>query len=213
MEEDHTFGIRLPSAPLGILPAGSDARKTAQLRRALTRHAGLALAQNDRFRILRVDDDIIERAMKTLSSFMLLFATAANAQWAKVPVPTTASLRGLSVVSEKVVWASGTGGTVIRTVDGGKDWSVMAVPGAETLDFRGIRAFDDKTAVIISSGPAEKGQAHIYRTSNGGKTWQQAFEEKRAGIFFDAVAFWDRKHGIVLSDPVDGKFVLFTTDD
>jgi photosystem II stability/assembly factor-like uncharacterized protein len=90
---------------------------------------------------------------------------------------------------------------------------VIAVPGAEKLDFRGIRAFDANTAVIISSGPAEKGQARIYRTTNGGTTWKQVFEEKRVGIFLDAVAFWDRKHGIVLSDPVDGRFALFTTDD
>jgi photosystem II stability/assembly factor-like uncharacterized protein len=152
-------------------------------------------------------------AMKLFWLLFLLFATAANAQWEKVPVPTTASLRGLSVVNQKVVWVSGTGGTVIRTVDGGKNWAVMTVPGAESLDLRGIRAFDDKTAVIISSGPAEKGQAHIYRTGDGGKTWQPVFEEKRAGIFFDAVAFWDRQHGIVLSDPVDGKFALFTTGD
>jgi photosystem II stability/assembly factor-like uncharacterized protein len=81
------------------------------------------------------------------------------------------------------------------------------------LDFRGIRAFDDKTAVIISAGPAEKGQARIYRTTDGGASWKQVFEEKRAGIFLDAVAFWDRHHGIVLSDPVDGRFALFTTDD
>jgi photosystem II stability/assembly factor-like uncharacterized protein len=152
-------------------------------------------------------------AMKFFPLLFLLFATAANAQWEKVAVPTTASLRGLSVVNEKVVWASGSAGTVIKTVDGGKNWAVMTVPGAESLDLRGIRAFDDKTAVIISSGPAEKGQAHIYRTGDGGKTWQPVFEEKRAGIFFDAVAFWDRQHGIVLSDPVDGKFALFTTGD
>ena len=151
--------------------------------------------------------------MKLLCSLLLLLATVASAQWQKVPVATTASLRGLSVVNQNVIWASGTGGTVIRTVDGGKNWAVIVVPGAEALDFRGIHAFDEKNAVIISSGPAEKGQAHIYRTSDGGKNWQQVFEEKRAGVFFDAVAFWDVKHGIVLSDPVDGKFVLFTTDD
>src|SRR5215471_6941114 len=151
--------------------------------------------------------------MKLFSSLFLLLVTAASAQWTNVPVPTTASLRGLSVVNEKVIWASGTGGTVIKTVDGGSNWSVITVPGAESLDFRGIRAFDDKSAVMISSGPAEKGQAHIYRTGDGGKTWQQVFEEKRAGVFFDAVAFWDSKHGIVLSDPVDGKFALFTTGD
>jgi photosystem II stability/assembly factor-like uncharacterized protein len=151
--------------------------------------------------------------MKALLSFLLLLVGAANGQWERINVSTQASLRGLSVVSQDVVWASGTEGTVIRTVDEGKHWSVITVPGAEKLDFRGIRAFDGNNAVIISSGPAEKGQARIYRTTDGGKTWKQVLEEKRAGIFFDAVAFWDRKHGIVLSDPVDGRFVLFTTDD
>ena len=157
--------------------------------------------------------------MKAILTIVLLMTGLAGAQSdyigtaIAVNVPTTASLRGLSVVSREVVWASGTEGTVIRTVDGGKSWSVMQVPGAEALDFRGIKAFDDKTAVIISSGPAEKGQAKIYRTTDGGATWNQVFEERHAGIFFDAVAFWDREHGMVLSDPVDAKFRLFITSD
>ena len=150
--------------------------------------------------------------MKFLLPVLLLAATA-GAQWSRVNVPTTAGLRGLSVVNERVIWASGTGGTVIRTGDGGKTWAVLTVHDAEQLDFRGIHAFDDKAAVIISSGPAEKGQARIYRTSDGGKTWQEVFADKRVGVFFDAIAFWDRKHGIVLSDPIAGKFALFRTDD
>ncbi|HEX7288776.1 MAG TPA: hypothetical protein VF532_21515, partial [Candidatus Angelobacter sp.] len=55
---------------------------------------------------------------------LLLLASSALAQWERVSVSTSAGLRGLSVVSEKVIWASGTGGTVIRTIDGGKNWSV-----------------------------------------------------------------------------------------
>jgi photosystem II stability/assembly factor-like uncharacterized protein len=152
-------------------------------------------------------------AKMLIALLALLLANAGLAQSTKVSVPTTASLRGLSVVSANVVWASGTGGTVIKTIDGGKTWSVIVVPGAETLDFRGIRAWDDKTALIISSGPAEKGQARIFWTQDGGNNWQQVFEEKRTGIFFDAIAFWDRRHGIVLSDPIDGHFALFRTDD
>lgn len=142
---------------------------------------------------------------------VILLAAAAAAQ--RVSVPTTASLRGLSIVNDEVVWASGTDGTVIRTSDGGKNWSVMTVAGAEKLDFRGIHAFDSTTALIMSSGPAEKGQARIYRTADGGKNWQQVFEQKTPGIFFDAIAFWDSTHGIVLSDPVDGHFALFVTND
>lgn len=151
--------------------------------------------------------------IKTIITIILLMSGVATAEWQKMNVATSASFRGLSVVSDNVVWASGTEGTVIRTVDGGKNWLVMHVPGAEKLDFRGIKAFDEKTAVIISSGPAEKGQAKIYRTTDSGKTWSEVYEDKRAGIFFDAVAFWDRKHGVVLSDPVEGKFTLFATED
>jgi photosystem II stability/assembly factor-like uncharacterized protein len=153
------------------------------------------------------------KLVSALAILVLVVSIAANAQMQKMNVPTKSSFRGLSVVSQRVVWASGTEGTVIRTLDAGDHWSVMGVSGAESLDFRGIKAFDDKTAVIISSGPAEKGQARIYRTTDGGATWKQVYEDKRVGIFFDAVAFWDQNHGIVLSDPVDGRFAVFTTDD
>jgi photosystem II stability/assembly factor-like uncharacterized protein len=134
-------------------------------------------------------------------------------QWQPVPVPTTASFRGLSVVDENTVWASGTEGTVIRTTDGGKTWSALAVPQAEKLDFRGIHAFDAFTAVIMSSGPAEQGQAHVYRTTDAGKHWTLVLEEKTPGAFFDAIAFWDAQHGILVGDPVDGHFMLYTTKD
>ena len=151
--------------------------------------------------------------MKIPFAGILLLATLLAQQWARISVPTTASLRGLNAVSDKVVWASGSGGTVIRTLDGGKNWDVLTVAGAQDLDFRGIHGFDANTAVVLSSGPAEKGQAHIYRTTDGGKSWQQVIEENTPGIFLDAVAFWDANHGIVLSDPVNGKFVLFRTED
>jgi photosystem II stability/assembly factor-like uncharacterized protein len=35
------------------------------------------------------------------------------------------SLRGLSVVSSEVAWASGENGTVIRTVDAGQSWQQL----------------------------------------------------------------------------------------
>lgn len=139
--------------------------------------------------------------------------SAPNGRWKRFNVGTMASFRGLSVVSGKVVWASGTQGTVIRTVDSGKTWDVHRVPGAERQDFRGIRAFDAENAVIMSTGSAEKGLATIYRTSDGGKTWTLSFAPSTAGVFFDSIAFWDRKRGVALSDPVHGRFVMFRTAD
>jgi photosystem II stability/assembly factor-like uncharacterized protein len=152
-------------------------------------------------------------ALLALTSLQIAAVQSQKDVWQKLDVATTASFRGLSAVSASVVWASGTNGTIIRTTDGGATWSIHTVAGAEKLDFRGIRAFDANTAVIMSSGNAEDGQARIYRTTDGGENWNRVFEQKTRGIFFDAIAFWDRDRGIVVSDPVDGRFALFTTED
>lgn len=151
--------------------------------------------------------------MKTLSIFVLqlLMACAAVAQWVKQNVDTTASFRGLAVVNEKVVWASGTGGTVIRTVDGGKTWKIMTVPGAEKLDFRDIEAFDANTAYILSIGNGES--SRIYKTVDGGQTWTEQFRNRNERAFFDAIACRNVEYCVAMSDPVDGEFLLIETSD
>ena len=152
-----------------------------------------------------------------MKSLMLIFFVAfftagvVTAQWIKQTVDTTASFRGLSVVNKKVVWASGAGGTVIRTTDGGKTWKVITVPGAEKLDFRDIEAFDANTAYILSIGNGESSQ--IYKTTDGGATWKLKFTNKNEKAFFDAIACWDKKNCIAMSDPVDGTFLLLQTTD
>jgi photosystem II stability/assembly factor-like uncharacterized protein len=144
-----------------------------------------------------------------LSLFLLLGAVAGYGQWVKQNVNTTASFRGLSVVNEKVIWASGTGGTVIRTVNGGDSWDVMTVPDAEKLDFRDIEAFDANTAYILSIGNGDS--SRIYKTIDGGKTWKLQFRNTDERAFFDAIACWDRINCIAMSDPVDNRFVLIDT--
>ncbi len=151
--------------------------------------------------------------IKTLSLvFTVLFlSVGGNAQWQRQKIDTGAGFRGLDVVSESVVWASGTGGTVIRTVDGGTTWSVMTIKGAEKLDFRDIEAFDENTAYVLSIGNGES--SRIYKTADGGKNWELQFTNANENAFFDSIAFWDEKHGIAQSDPVDGKFVFVVTND
>ena len=133
--------------------------------------------------------------------------------WVSQPSGTRASFRGLSVVDAKTVWVSGTRATFLRTTDGGATWKLDSIAGADSLDLRDIHAFDANTAVAISAGPAENGAAKIFRTVDGGGTWTTAYRTAQKGVFFDAVSFWDATHGIVMSDPVDGKLFLLVTDD
>lgn len=143
----------------------------------------------------------------------LVVPVVAGAQWIPQQSGTDAELRGLSVVSRAVVWASGTRGRVLHTTDGGTTWRVDTVADADSLDFRSVHAFDARTALATTAGEAEKGQARIYRTADGGRTWTLVWQTTEKGVFLDAIAFWDARHGLVLSDPVGGKpFVLRTSD-
>jgi len=141
----------------------------------------------------------------------LFFILPASAQWETQTSGTDAQLRGISAVSDRVAWASGAKGTVLRTIDGGEHWAKVNVPGAETLDFRDIQAFDWNTAFVLSIGPGE--QSRIYKTTDGGKSWQLQFTNKDPRAFYDCFAFWDSTHGIAVSDSVDGRFPLIATSD
>src|SRR5258708_19656941 len=57
-----------------------------------------------------------------------LVAASAFGQWNPQKSNTTASLHGLSIVNANVVWASGTGGTFVRTPDGGETWQAGPAP-------------------------------------------------------------------------------------
>jgi photosystem II stability/assembly factor-like uncharacterized protein len=132
-------------------------------------------------------------------------------QWVLQPAGVTARLRGISAVDAKVAWASGTGGTVLLTVDGGESWNRMTVPDAQNLDFRDVEAFDQRNAYILSIGDGKL--SRIYKTSDGGSTWALQHTNPDPKGFLDALAFWDSNRGLALGDPWDGKFVILTTDD
>jgi hypothetical protein len=122
---------------------------------------------------------------------------------------TKTSIRGLSVVNDNVVWVSGSNGAIGRTSNGGKDWKWLQVKGFEKTDFRDIEAFDGSTAVIMGVGEP----AYILRTTNGGETWKVVYENKTKGMFLDAMEFWNRDAGIVVGDPLNGKFFIARSFD
>jgi photosystem II stability/assembly factor-like uncharacterized protein len=132
-------------------------------------------------------------------------------QWLSQSSGTTARLRGVSAVSATVAWASGGDGVYLKTTDGGATWRAATVPGAETLDFRDVEAFDADTAYLLSIGEGDR--SRIYKTTDGGGHWQLQFTNHNPKAFFDAMAFWDADRGVAVSDSVDGRFVIIRTTD
>jgi len=124
------------------------------------------------------------RSLWTLG-LVLIACTLARGQWQIQDSHSTAGLRGIANVDSNVAWASGTNGTVLRTVDGGENWQQCPVPpGAENLDFRGVQAFDANTAIVMSSGKGDL--SRLYKTIDGCKTWRLLFTNP------DADGFWTR---------------------
>src|SRR5690242_5662518 len=149
------------------------------------------------------------RAMRLVTTilFSLLLGTAAEAQWWKIQTSgIDTNLRGVSVTSVNdakgfpvpVVWASGSKGVILRSRDEGKTWTRLNVSGGDALDFRGIVAFSASAAYVISSGEGEK--SRIYKTADGGETWNLQYTDKRKEFFLDAIACRSEKHCYVLGD-------------
>jgi len=122
---------------------------------------------------------------------------------------TKTSIRGLCVVNNKIIWASGSNGMVAKSTNGGNSFSWMQVPNFGKRDFRDIEAFDSNTAIIIAiADPAQ-----ILKTTDGGKNWKIVFSDSTKGMFLDAMNFRDNKNGIVIGDPINNKTFIATTKD
>jgi photosystem II stability/assembly factor-like uncharacterized protein len=130
------------------------------------------------------------------------------------------NLRGVSVRYDKdsdqpgfhyIIWASGSNGVILRSVNDGKTWKQLDVAGGGGLDFRDIKAFSADVAYVLSSGDGNK--SRIYKTIDGGKVWKLLYSDKRPGFFLDSLACSSSTHCVALSDPVDGKFLVLNTED
>jgi photosystem II stability/assembly factor-like uncharacterized protein len=164
------------------------------------------------FRLVRLE------LLARLLACVTLCSCIASAQWVLQESPTTADLRGIDALNEKVAWASGTQGTILRTTDGGQHWQICATPfDAGNLDFRSIQAFDASTAIVMSSGAGSL--SRLYKTTDNCRSWRLILTNSDRDGFWDAVKFTTGEKtrpyrtGVLYGDPVRGKFVEFLTYD
>ena len=142
-----------------------------------------------------------------LASFSRSAVPAQVQNWELLKAETTASFRGLSVVSDRVIWASGTRGTVIRSIDGGTTWTVDSIPNGATFDLRGIHATSDRVAHVAATA------GRIWKTTDGGKSWALKYQAADTSMFLDAIVFRNDREGFALGDPMNGQFVILATSD
>jgi hypothetical protein len=144
------------------------------------------------------------------AALILLLTITTHAQFQIQQSHTTAGLRGIHAINDEIAWASGTNGTVLHTTDGGNTWQTCTTPpNAEKLDFRGIQAFDQNTAIVMSSGKGDL--SRLYKTTDACKSWKLLFTNPDKEGFWDAIRFSSRDNGVLLGDPVENLFVIMLT--
>jgi len=122
---------------------------------------------------------------------------------------SNSSFRGISVFDSNTVWISGSKGTIIRSLDGGKNWESVPSPDLDSLDYRDVHAFSSSSAIISSAGFP----ARVYRTEDAGENWQLVYENLDSSAFLNSIHFIDSNNGLILGDRLGGyHFILHTQD-
>ena len=156
----------------------------------------------------------MKKAFISLFAFLLLYQNsfAQNSGNNSIKILTQkkgVSIRGMAVPNQNTIWASGSKGSITKSVNGGTDFEWMQVKGYETRDFRSIHAWDDKQAIIV----AIAAPAIILKTKDGGTSWYKVYENADTLMFLDAIHFKDASNGLVVGDPISNHIFLLSTVD
>ncbi|WP_328843636.1 WD40/YVTN/BNR-like repeat-containing protein [Streptomyces sp. NBC_00258] len=146
-------------------------------------------------------------------------ASGLTPSWRFTPTATNDTLIVVDVVDRDVVWAAGGGfqgatgdGSVVRSVDGGRSWRNVTPPGGAVDEFRDVEAFDRDHALVLTLSSATE-PPRIYRTADGGASWQLVFRDPDPEAFYSCMAFFDDRRGLAVGDPAGGRFPIQTTAD
>jgi photosystem II stability/assembly factor-like uncharacterized protein len=154
----------------------------------------------------------MNRIIFVLLSFLVFSGCAEKAyqfEFIELPTPGNSSLRAIRAVDEKIVWASGSQGQVLLTLDGGKNWRQMTVPGCEDTEFRSLHAWNSLRALVFDISP----EGRAFMTTDGGLSWEQVYHSPVEGAFFNSLKFANDKQGIAISDPIDDQIFILNTED
>lgn len=145
------------------------------------------------------------------SIFFIQFTMLGQPYWSQQSSNTSKWLWSVKAVDSNIVWACGDSGIVLRTIDGGANWSLTNIPN-DNLNCYSIEAINADTAWVVSTGEFG-GNTALYKTIDGGVSWQIKQFSNSPSSFYNAVKFYDKNNGILSGDPEDGYFTIYTTEN
>lgn len=151
------------------------------------------------------------RFTKSIFTILILFLNFGNLHsqvfFNEVESGVTVTLRSVSNVNSYIAWVCGASGTVIRTTNGGYNWTNHTGNGIPVnVLLINIYGIDASTAITAGYTGTN---TFVYRTSNGGANWSQVFTETNG--FINAVWMRNSSSGFMEGDPVGGRWSLWKT--
>ena len=129
-------------------------------------------------------------------------------QWQQWEVPC--SVRTLDVNSDKHVRYAGSNGWVGQTQDAGVQWTEKQwmAPDGTTPSFRASAFAGEHWFAAGIASPA-----WIARVSATAMDAEWVHHDTSTAAFYDAMAWWNEREGLVFGDPIDGCLTLLVTRD
>lgn len=155
-----------------------------------------------------------------------LASTSLSAQWVKQTLPTTVGTPHMtypgthSAPQKDLLWLAALDFLpdttrvlplqTVRTADAGRTWQVSTVvPNASDL-YYSLTPVNNQIAYLSTSN-YNTGESIVYRTTNGGNTWQAL--AVRPHTFLNTSIFFDAQNGLLVCDPDSlGAVFLHTAD-
>ena len=147
-------------------------------------------------------------------SGVLIHTTDGGQTWHHIETGTEHNLHNL-FIGETTGWIVGDWGTLLKTTDGGNTFSKVDASVFERKSLKGVYFVGDNQGWIItyntptsgnSQAPKSEHSGYIYRTVDGGETWEVQFSTEEA--LFN-LHFIDKEIGWVVGDQRS----VFTTND
>ncbi|MGD8322712.1 MAG: oxidoreductase, partial [Gemmatimonadota bacterium] len=79
------------------------------------------------------------------------------------------------------------------------------------LQFRDVHGVDADTAYALTIGTGP--ESRVFRTTDGGVSWAQAWENPDTAAFYDCFDFWNAERGLMIGDEVNGEIMMLETHD
>jgi len=161
---------------------------------------------------------IIFSIVLSLSSFAQTWV-AQGLGWTTSPL----GVMNIAIVNSQVVWVAGSDGSgagaavqdFSKTINGGTTWTPGTITGTTGLSLSMITAVDANTAWVCMFKVSGSNPQGVYQTTTGGTSWvhQASALYTNTASFPDCIYFWDLNNGIVMGDPINGEFEIYTTTD